>query len=37
MSEASAAREWLFYIDDMISFCEPVAEFTSGTTADQFA
>lgn len=30
MSDTSPAREWRFYLDDMIRFCERVLEFTRG-------
>ncbi len=30
MSETTAKREWHFYLDDMIGFCERVQEFTRG-------
>lgn len=35
MSEA-AAREWRFYIDDMISFAEKVIAYTDGFDLDRF-
>lgn len=30
MSDATRSREWRFYLDDMISFCERVETFTRG-------
>jgi uncharacterized protein with HEPN domain len=36
MSEATPAREWRFYIDDMIGFCERVLSFTSGINRTHF-
>lgn len=36
MSEAAPAREWLFYLDDMIGFCEKVQAFTQGIGQTQF-
>jgi uncharacterized protein with HEPN domain len=30
MSEASQPREWRFYINDMVAFCEKVERFTLG-------
>ena len=30
MSEATPEREWRFYLDDMIRFCEKVDIFTCG-------
>ena len=36
MSEATPNREWRFYLDDMIGFCERVQVFTSGIDQDQF-
>jgi len=35
MSDA-AAREWRFYIDDMISFAEKVIAYTDGLDRDRF-
>lgn len=29
MSEMTSGREWRFYLDDMIGFCERVLAFTS--------
>jgi uncharacterized protein with HEPN domain len=36
MSEAKPNREWRFYLDDMIGFCEKVEVFTHGLNQDQF-
>ena len=36
MFEAGAAREWRFYVDDMIGFCERVQSFTRGITQAEF-
>ena len=36
MSNATPNREWRFYLDDMIGFCERVQEFTRGVDQDQF-
>lgn len=36
MSEAAIQREWHFYIDDMIGFCERVQTFTQGFQQLQF-
>jgi uncharacterized protein with HEPN domain len=36
MSEAKASREWRFYLDDMIGFCEKVLVFTNGLSQSQF-
>ena len=36
MSESTAPREWLFYIDDMIGFCERVQLFTTEIEQMQF-
>lgn len=30
MSDAAVSREWHFYVDDMIGFCEKVLTFTRG-------
>ena len=30
MSEATPGREWRFYLDDMIGFCDRVLAFTAG-------
>jgi uncharacterized protein with HEPN domain len=29
-------REWRFYVDDMIGFCERVMEYTAGLDANRF-
>jgi uncharacterized protein with HEPN domain len=36
MSEDSTNREWRFYIDDMIGFCERVLSFTQGIRREDF-
>ena len=36
MSEATPAREWRFYLDDMMSFCVLVLEYTQGIEQKQF-
>ncbi len=36
MSESSDAREWRFYIADMIGFCERVLSFTHGISREEF-
>jgi uncharacterized protein with HEPN domain len=36
MSEDSAHREWRFYLDDMIGFCERVLSFTQGISREDF-
>jgi uncharacterized protein with HEPN domain len=36
MSDVMAQREWRFYLDDMIVFCERVLLFTRGSNQDQF-
>jgi uncharacterized protein with HEPN domain len=36
MSDA-AAREWRFYIDDMIAFAEKALAYTAGLDQEQFA
>ena len=36
MSDTSPDREWRFYLDDMIGFCQRVQTFTVGMTQDQF-
>lgn len=37
MSEAVPAREWRFYVKDMIGFCERVLQFNQGTGRAEFA
>lgn len=32
-----APREWRFYVDDMIGFCERVIQYTQGFDASRFA
>lgn len=36
MSDATPNREWRFYLDDMIGFCERVEIFTHGFDQDSF-
>jgi uncharacterized protein with HEPN domain len=36
MSEAPSLREWRFYVDDMIGFCERILAFTQGTEKTAF-
>jgi uncharacterized protein with HEPN domain len=36
MSDSNASREWRFYIDDMIGFCERVLAFTQGVNTAEF-
>ena len=36
MSDATPNREWRFYLDDMIGFCERVQAFTAGLDQIQF-
>ncbi|RCW72681.1 HepT-like ribonuclease domain-containing protein [Pseudorhodoferax soli] len=36
MSEPTAPREWRFYIDDMLQFCERVQSYTAGIAQDAF-
>lgn len=36
MSEGSPNREWRFYLDDMIGFCDKVLTFTRGIDQAQF-
>ena len=36
MSDSGSAREWRFYLDDMIGFCERVQTFTRGVSQAQF-
>lgn len=36
MSERANKREWRFYLDDMIGFCERVLAFTQGVEQAQF-
>lgn len=37
MSDATPAREWRFYLDDMLLFCSRIQLFTDGITQDDFA
>ncbi len=36
MSSDQTTREWRFYVEDMIGFCERVQSFTSGISRDDF-
>ena len=36
MSEATPGREWRFYLDDMIEFCEKVQSFTQNLHQEDF-
>lgn len=36
MSEATSPREWRFYVNDMIGFCERILAFTQGTGRAEF-
>lgn len=36
MSDATPNREWRFYLDDMIGFCERVQAFTRGFDQEHF-
>ena len=36
MSEDQSDREWRFYIEDMIGFCERVQNFTRDITREEF-
>ena len=36
MSDAMPSREWRFYLDDMIGFCERVETFTRGLSQAEF-
>ena len=36
MSDATPNREWRFYLDDMIGFCQKVISFTVGLDQTQF-
>lgn len=36
MSDDKAGREWRFYIQDMIGFCERVQNFTQGINREEF-
>jgi len=37
MSDVGAAREWRFYIEDMIAFCDKVLDYTKGLDRSAFA
>jgi uncharacterized protein with HEPN domain len=36
MSDATSPREWHFYVNDMIGFCERILAFTQGTGRTEF-
>ena len=36
MSEVPQAREWRFYVEDMVSFCDKVIEYTRGLDRNSF-
>jgi uncharacterized protein with HEPN domain len=36
MSEATSPREWHFYVNDMVGFCERILTFTQGTERTEF-
>lgn len=36
MSDATPNREWRFYLDDMIQFCERVQTYTNGVDQSRF-
>ena len=37
MSDDSVAREWRFYIADMIGFCERIQSFNVGIRREEFS
>lgn len=37
MSDARPAREWRFYVEDMVTFCDKVLGFTQGLDGTSFA
>lgn len=37
MSDASPVREWRFYVEDMVSFCDKVIEYTRGLDRNSFS
>lgn len=37
MSEAAAPREWRFYVEDMLAFCDKVMAYTAGLDRASFA
>jgi len=37
MSDASPAREWRFYVEDMVAFCDKVVTYTQGLDRSSFA
>lgn len=36
MSDASPAREWRFYVEDMVAFCDKVLVYTHGLDRESF-
>lgn len=37
MSDATPLREWRFYVEDMVAFCDKVLAYTKGIDRAQFA
>jgi uncharacterized protein with HEPN domain len=37
MSDASPAREWRFYVEDMVAFCDKAVAYTQGLDRASFA
>jgi uncharacterized protein with HEPN domain len=37
MSDAPPAREWRFYVEDMVAFCDKVLAYTHGLERESFA
>jgi uncharacterized protein with HEPN domain len=37
MSDATAPREWRFYVEDMIAFCDKALAYTKGLDRSTFA
>jgi uncharacterized protein with HEPN domain len=37
MSEATLPREWRFYVEDMVAFCDKVLTYTHGVNRSSFA
>jgi len=37
MSDATPLREWRFYVEDMVAFCDKVLAYTKGVDRAQFA
>lgn len=36
MSESPASREWRFYVDDMLAFCEKIRQYTADVDQQRF-